>query len=425
MNSTLLSSAAAEIASGNLGVVLLTGMAVLLTSIAFFLRGSGFMKIKQDTVKSSAVAPRPKKKLGPICPFSDQSNFLVEVAENMSPTPIDLFESWIDPDSIDFGRPISARWLNAGLSGQDTPGMLRAGLKRLPNAKNFLVEEPFRIRQELLMKEKALDNPKKKALVFVEEKESLDAQHELLELFLGYLPKRYPDLYQYVKDANTIHVVPLDRTFKVDDWMDRPLELCERIVQEDLILMRPPRAGDKSEQFAMAAAAVVFSFSELPEKLGKPVAFIHAPVPGYEKHIRKSLDLTFKKLLKVEQPMWRNNWGIAPSGRLDEPLYGSTAAHNHRKFSTPTRDEIKSKFLKVEYQTIRRLPRTQNLLFTVKTMADPISSLEEVPQAASCLARSIRGMSTEMRAYKGIESDETCVAVLDYLDSIGVSTEKQ
>jgi hypothetical protein len=274
------------------------------------------------------------------------------------------------------------------------------------------------------MKEKALDDPKRKPKIYVEEKESLDAQHELLELFISYLPLRYPDLYQYDKDANSIHVVPLDRTFVIDEWKKRPLELCERIVQEDLILMRPPRANDKSDQFAMAAAAVVFSFSELPEKLGKPVGFIHAPVPGYEKHIRKSMDLTFKKLLKVEQPMWRNNWGIAPSGQLDEPLYGSTAAQAHRKFSTPSREEIKAKFLKVEYQTIRRLPRTQNLLFTVKTMADPMSSLEEVPLAASCLAKSIRGMSPEMRAYKGIENDETCVAVLDYLDSIGVP-EKQ
>lgn len=55
--------------------------------------------------------------------------------------------------------------------------------------------------------------------------------------------------------------------------------------------------------------------------------------------------------------MWRNNWGIAPSGSLDEPLYGSTDAQDQRQFVKPTTEEIKQKFLKVEYQTIRRLPR--------------------------------------------------------------------
>lgn len=359
-----------------------------------------------------------KKKLGPVCPFSAESDFLVETAEDLPPTPLDLFESWIDPKNKDFGKPLAARWLNAGLSGQDTPGMLRAGLKRLRDSKFFLVEEPFRIQEELLMTKKALDDPKRHPILFVAEEDSVDAQQETLELFVSYLPKRYPELYKYDEQTRTIHVAPIDTTFCLDDWKDRPLELCVRIVQEDLVLMRPPRASDSSTQFAMAAAGVPFSFGELPQKLGKPMSFIHAPVPGYEKHIRKAVDLTFSKLLKVEQPMWRNNWGIDPTGKLHEPLYGSTEAHSKRKFSKPTIDDIKAKFLKVEYQTIRRLPSTGYLLFTVKTMVDSMSALEDLPKAASCLASSIRGMSPAMRGYKGIEDDDTCMVVLEYLDSI-------
>jgi hypothetical protein len=368
--------------------------------------------------KISSTGSSTKKKRGPVCPFSAETDFLVETAEHMPPAPLDLFESWINPEDKDFGKPLAARWLNAGLSGQDTPGMLRAGLKRLRNSKFFLVVEPFRIQEELFMKKKALDDPKRYPKHFVAEKDSVDAQQESLELVLSDLPKRYPELYKYDKQAKTIYVAPIDTTFHLDDWKDRPLELCVRIVQEDLVLMRPPRESDGSTQYAMAAAAVVFSFSELPQKLGKPVEFIHAPVPGYEKYLRKALDLTFSKLLKVEQPMWRNNWGIDPTGKLDEPLYGSTEAHSHRKFSKATIDDIKAKFLKVEYQTIRRLPNTDYLLFTVKTMVDPMSALEDVPKAASCLASSIRGMSPAMRGYKGIQDDDTCNVVLKYLDSI-------
>lgn len=378
-----------------------------------------------------------KKYRGPgVCPFSAETNFLVEQADHVSPAPLDLLESWSDPKSPDFGKPLAARWLQEGLSGQDTPGLLRAGLKRLRDSKFFLVEEPFRMKEELTMKKQALDDPKRFPNVFVAEEDSLKAQEETLELFLGYLPKRYPDLYQFDPKAGTIHVFPIDTTFVLDDWKERPLELCERMVQEDLILMRPPRDGTGEKQYAMAAAAVVFSFSELAQKLSKPIEFMHAPVPGYEKHIRKSLDLTLSKLLKVEQPMWRNNWGISPSGKLDEPLYGNGPTHVFEHLSSSSKQKkdnneeaaamskmissgiIESSFLVVEYQTIRRLPQTGYLLFTVKTMSDPMDALTDLPQAARCLASSIRGMSPAMRGYKGIQDDETCQVVLEYLDSI-------
>ena len=404
---------------------LLVGVGVSLVLLMWMLIGKNF-KIALPKIalpkKEKKGIKKPKIR-GAICPYSAETDFLVETAKDLAPAPLDLYESWIDPESKDFGLPLGARWLNAGLSGQDTPGMLRAGLKRLGNSKFFLVEEPFLIREELLMKEKALDDPKRYPKVFVAEDDSLEAQKECLLLFLSYLPRRYPDLYDYDHKANTIHVVPIDKTFAINDWIDtKPLELCERIVQEDLVLMRPPKENEE-DQYAMAAAAVVFSFSELKEKLGKPVTFIHAPVPGYEKFLKKTLHLTFKKLLKVERPMWRNNWGISPSGSLDEPLYGSEDATAQRQFKEPTREEIKAKFLKVEYQTIRRLPKSGYLLFTVKTMVDPLPALEKVPKAASCLAASIRGMGPAMRKYKGIEDDPTSDAVLAYLDSIGPRNE--
>jgi len=124
--------------------------------------------------------------------------------------------------------------------------------------------------------------------------------------------------------------------------------------------------------------------------------------------------------LKPEQPLWRNNWGLSPSGTLDEPLYGSDEKREERKIKKGvSEEEVKKLFLKVEYQTIRRLPRSRYLLFTVKTMVDSLSGLGEVPaQAAQCLASSIRGMSAEMQAYKGIASAEVSEAVLKYLDSI-------
>ena len=168
----------------------------------------------------------------------------------------------------------------------------------------------------------------------------------------------------------------------------------------------------------MAAASVVFSFTELSEKLGQPSEFIHAPVPGYREFLRKSTNLAFEKL-KPHEPVWRNNWGIGPDGEMDKPIYGSTSTLDHRTMTNVTVDDIKRKYLKVEYETLSRFDKTGYLLFTVKSHADPMTCLEHVPStAAACLARSIRGMSKNMHKYKGIENEETCSAVLEYLDGI-------
>ena len=154
-----------------------------------------------------ADAPTKKKRKG-VCPFSSDSTFFIESNMDIPPAPLDLLELWTDPAHPNFGRPLAARWLDAGLSGQDTPGMLHAGLKPLRDSKYFLLEEACTIREELLMKEKALDDPARYPSLFVAENdnECLNAQTEVLDLFLEYLPRRYPSKYQYDPVAKELRV---------------------------------------------------------------------------------------------------------------------------------------------------------------------------------------------------------------------------
>ena len=376
---------------------------------------------KQRSREEKEEPTKKKDRNVVICPFSQMdTNFIVESAEHLTPSPLDMYEDW----ESDTYKPLAARWLAAGLSSQDMPGILRSGLRRLRSSRHFLVEqEATRLGPEMLLKQKALDNTERHKLVYAAEPESLQAQHEVLELFVSYLPKRYLDWYKYDSDLKsiTVHTPVIVETFRLDDRMETRPELCEGIVQEDLILMRPAptdqtNVASTEQSHFIAAAAVVFSFNELPEKLDKLAEFIHASVPGFEKHIRKTLNHTLSSL-KPEMPMWRNNWGIAPEGStLDETLYGSTTAHEHRSFTNLSVEEVKQKVLKGEF---RRLPRTGCILFTVKIMADVVQSLENCPSTAvGCLTASTRGMSPAMQRYKEIEDDATCQAVISYLDSI-------
>lgn len=391
----------------------------------------------------------PKRKAS--CPYCGEADFLIEPVadENAQGThPLRQFEAWDEA----CGFPLAARWLAAGMSGQDAPGRLRAGLRRLGDLRYFLVEDPMHLADELAKKAAAYDDPVRREAVFQAEPDSLAAQQECLDCFLDFLPRRYPDLYEVTDGTVKINVKGGGgRTYRLADWAHAPFELAARLVQEDLILVRevasdaehteaattaegalaevrgqmgnpttalPQKTGLSSTPHVMAAAAVVFSFVGLKEKLGKPLEFIHAPVPGFEGHLRRTLNSFFAGL-QPELPVWRNNWGIAPTGDLEEPLYGSTAQQDMRSFKQPTRADIESKWLKVEYQTLRRLPRSGYVLFTVKTMVDPLPELAKYPPAASSLAASIRGMTPHLRKYKGIDDEATAEIILGYLDELG------
>ena len=376
--------------------------------IQFTLRSSKSVSKENQADSNEKKKKSPKKREICTCPFSNQATFVIETAEDsMAPTPMDRFKEWTDH--------LGLRWLAAGTSGQDQPGFLRAALKRFRHHQHFLLEDKY-FEQELSLKAKAYD--KAHAEHFVMEEDSIAAQQETLELFLAYLPKRYPEKYVYDKESHSIKVAlsqnpPKQETYRIDDWKERPLELCGRIVQEDLVLMR-----ETTDSFRMAAAAVVFSFNDLPTKLGTDTNFIHAPVPGFTEHLSKVLYITFRNI-KVEKPLWRNNWIICPSGRLDEP--SDSLTHYQELSDLQKTPSARDRYVKVEYQTIRRLPSTGYLLFTVRTFTDPVWALEQVPpKAAQTLAESIRGMtSLATLEYRGIESDEARSAILEYLDSIG------
>ena len=75
----------------------------------------------------------------------------------------------------------------------------------------------------------------------------------------------------------------------------------------------------------------------------------------------------------------------------------------HRSRRTPLArgagiDEI---FIRMESQTLRKLPRTGMILFTIRTYAEPLSRWAAMPGAAASLLETLEGMTPEMRDYKG------------------------
>lgn len=357
------------------------------------------------------------------CPFAKVATLFTPVKSAPAPgTPVGLPGMSPAENAADL-NPHS--WLSARQPGQDRPGRLVSGMKKL-DLNEWLLENPEEMPFELGLKKRALDDPARRPPLIACEPGSVFAQAELLEMFLEHLPRVYPSLYRVEGEGQDrrVSVVPTGDVYRVGDFEACPLELCNRLVQEDLALVRPdPPPGEgaapppkaASLPHVMSAAVVVFSFGDLHEKLGQPLLFIHGPVPGFEKELNGLLSRAFTSLAP-ETPLWRNNWAFANNGDLDRPVYGTEDSFVTRLEAAKLAPE--ERFLKTEYQTLRKLPLSGHLLFTVRTYVEALSELKGQPIAAATLASSLRGLTREMQAYKGLPTENDAEKILSYLDGI-------
>ncbi len=249
------------------------------------------------------------------------------------------------------------------------------------------IEVDDRLAGDLAEKDRLLAT--RRDAVFREEPETRAAQREVLDLVADHVIGRFPD--RYVRRGDVIRIAAVDRA--VDLAEEQPLVAAARLVQEDLVLMRRGPQG-----WRLAAAVLCFPSSwSLAEKFGGSLDAIHAPVPGYAETLSARVARIFDAL-RVETPLWRLNWSIYPDADLHHPepktllpdVAGDIAAHA---------------FVRVERQTLRRLPMTGDVLFTIRIHVDPVASLRAHPEGARLaagLALQIRQLTERESAYKGL-----------------------
>lgn len=226
--------------------------------------------------------------------------------------------------------------------------------------------------------------------VFAAETESQEAQIETLELLKAHLLARHQNTHRL--DGRQLfagtHEVDLD------DASMPPLEKAARLVQEDLVIMM---RGD--DGWILAAGCVCFPSSwSLAEKFAKPLHQVHAPVPGFGPGTRNAglIDRIFDNL-KPETPVRRMNWSVYPDAEL---FHGSADAEAR---SSP----LHRPYLRVERQTLRRLPLSGAILFTIRIHLDPLDLLGSHPERKR-LARgfidSLVLLDEGQCRYKGLEN---------------------
>lgn len=138
---------------------------------------------------------------------------------------------------------------------------------------------------------------------------------------------------------------------------------------EDMCLLTR-RADD--EPYRLIGAAVAWPSDWHPkDKIGLPLRALHAPIAGYEEQLASGVD-RFMETLKPGAIYGRCNWFIAATGarRWIEQRPA------HEAFAHVTADNAgETLFVRSERQSLRRLPETGAILFTIGIYVEPLAAL--------------------------------------------------
>jgi len=230
------------------------------------------------------------------------------------------------------------------------------------------------------------------------------AQWDTLELLMENLAADYPahfsltkagDLWTWINRPLGLHQ---SFTFgKAETLPCPPFEYITRQAQGDFTL-QDQREDNLYVDGGMVTTQADWSFEF---DIGMSFHEWHGPVPlAHEKGV---FDRALKYLLRLQYgaPVRRLNWTMTINPRLDTspenyPVWGPDKA-------SVTPENVGQKVhLRVELQTLYRLPRSNAILFGIRCYLASLEEVARVPKWGKRLHRVLRDLHPDIEAYKGL-----------------------
>ncbi|EPS25306.1 hypothetical protein PDE_00239 [Penicillium oxalicum 114-2] len=243
--------------------------------------------------------------------------------------------------------------------------------------------------------------------------EAMDGAIELLEELCEYLPERYPTMFQKTTTGitNTLTGEIFDITQR--PLPEDPMAIAARLIQDDLAIMAERPDG---EYYLLAGAILLSGFWRLSDKFGMPLSEIHTSgnVPQFREKLERGM-MNFFRRLKPEEPVLRNNYFI----QVDDDLAWSHSIGSEDSEAVSWNTAAKNKaiehhYFRSERQSLRRLPRSGVVVFTIRTYFEPVTEIAKEPYVPGRLASAIRSWGDDVSRYKGKE--KYADVLLEYLD---------
>ena len=238
---------------------------------------------------------------------------------------------------------------------------------------------------------------------------------DLLELIMESKARDYPQWFTLTKDGNQWHWI--NRPLGIDQkftFMDDstlpygPMEYITRQTQGDFTLQ------DQRDDTLWVDAGMVTTQADwsLDFNIGMNFHQWHAPVPVAHELGVFDRALKFLMALQLGAPVRRFNWTMTVDPLLD------TSPENYPKWgpsrATLTPENVGNRMhLRVELQTLFRLPRSNAIVFPIRCYLIKFEELVTQPKWARRLHRVIRDIPDPLATYKGFLRNKPIM--VDYL----------
>ncbi|KAF8962066.1 hypothetical protein BDZ97DRAFT_1663350 [Flammula alnicola] len=221
---------------------------------------------------------------------------------------------------------------------------------------------------------------------------------ELMEMVIQFLCARYPNLFRFDAVSGIFHNGILRTTF--DTKAIEPLAFLLHNVPEDFAIMLE---DEKTGLYHLRAGIVISAIGwNIGLKVGKPLHEIHEPVPFYEERMKNSMDRYFSKMT-CDKPIQRGSWGF----EVGQPLYLQTndPHWSARGGQNPDLD-VNNIYLRVDWQTLRRLPKSRAIVFNFKALFTPLTQFRNEPYIPRLVSTILRDGARPFMQYKGTNHTE-------------------
>jgi hypothetical protein len=184
----------------------------------------------------------------------------------------------------------------------------------------------------------------------------------------------------------------------VETGDEPPLRVAARLVSDDLCLMERRDGG----WTLTAASLCAGTFFTAADAVGQALEGLHAPVTAFA-----GLAGRVARIFDGLQPdtlLERRNWTVVNSPELHLP---APAPMHGRVSEIAPEDAAEALFIRIERQTVRKLPVSGAVLFTIRVWRHALGELERDPPRLAAFARAWGELMGEggrdFRAYKRLD----------------------
>lgn len=172
------------------------------------------------------------------------------------------------------------------------------------------------------------------------------------------------------------------------------LEDAASYVSDDLCIME----ADESGKWRLTAASVCApTYWRLRDKIGEPLGGLHRPVPGGDPELASRVGRIFSSM-RQGHILERFNWTVQVGSERFTP---SSQPLKLKAAATAREAALDRLHLRVERQTIRKLPQSNAVLFTIRICLDPLRAVFAVPDGKEAFAHAWTAAAPDVAKYKG------------------------